>query len=59
MTSERCGPRGFPQPQCFTAAFYKTVVLTSNDFVLASFLKKANQNLLQQPAPAFLSRSGN
>lgn len=27
--------------------------------VLTSFLKKANQNLLQQPAPAFLSRSGN
>lgn len=34
-------------------------MLTSKAFILTSFLKQANQSLLWQPAPAFLSRSGN
>lgn len=46
---------------CFTTLFYRARGLTTNDFVLFPFCqgkkKKANPNLLQQPAPAFLSRS--
>lgn len=45
----------FPSALVFRAAFCRTRVLASNDFVLTSFLKKSKP----KPAPAFLSRSGN
>lgn len=48
-----------PWAWLFAAAFCRTRVLTSRGFGLASSLQRANQNLLQQLAPAFLSRSGN
>ena len=48
----------FCSDMVFIAAFCRNRGLTSNDFVLTSFLKKADPNLMHQPVPAFLSRSG-
>lgn len=42
--------RGSTEPPCFTAALHRPQVLISNDSVLASFLKKANPNLLLLPS---------
>ena len=48
----------FCSDMVFIAAICRNRGLTSNGFVLTSFLKKAHPNLMHQPVPAFLSRSG-